>query len=57
MTYDDFYAGVSELVSTAIELGVTLEEAVAALGIIMGKLDVEIINRIVSRSKKSNVPG
>ena len=56
MTDKDLHAGISELVKTAIKLGVTLEEAFTVLESIVEKLDVEIFHRAVSRSEKSDVP-
>jgi len=56
MTDKDLHAGISELVDTAIELGVTLEEATAVLGTVLAKTQVALIKKIGYLCKKPNVP-
>lgn len=56
MTDKDLHAGISELVNTAIELGVTLEEATAVLGTVLAKTQAAIIKEIGCLCRKSDVP-
>lgn len=55
MTDKDLHAGISELVNTALELGVTLEEATAVLGTVLAQTQVALIKKIGFLCKKPNV--
>lgn len=55
MTDKDLHAGISELVNTALELGVTLEEATAVLGLVLAKTQAAIIKEIGCLCRKSDV--
>lgn len=56
MTDKDLHAGISELVTTAVGEGVTLDEAVGVLARILGKTQLLLSIHICESINKSNVP-
>ena len=54
MTDTDLHAGISELVDTAIGLGVTLDEAVGVLSRVLIKTQLALSIHVCSEVKKLN---